>query len=111
MAAKFNGDCVRDGLTRVARAASVFRLVATACFGGEGREGLLNRSARRDRLGKTLPYKIVLALACFLGVSCTAAFAQLPSAVGWTGLPVSTSLEGRGACPLINFGGVLFPFV
>src|ERR1700683_4307620 len=110
MAAKFNGDCVRDGLTRGARAASGFCFVATACFGGEGREGLLNVSDRRDLLGKTLPYKIVLALACFLGFSCTAAFAQLPSAVGWTALPVSTSLEGSGACPANNFGGDPYPF-
>jgi len=66
--------------------------------------------ARRDFLRKTLPCKIMLAFAFFLGFSCAPAFAQLPSAVGWTALPASTSLEGSGACPANNFGGDPYPF-
>ncbi|MGC1606033.1 MAG: hypothetical protein WA748_10930 [Candidatus Acidiferrum sp.] len=31
--------------------------------------------------------------------------AQLPTSVGWTALPASTSLEGSGACPPNNFEG------
>jgi hypothetical protein len=109
MPAKFDGDCVRDGLRGLARAASVFRFMDTGRFWADGREGLLNISDRRDFLRKTLPYKI-LALAFFFGISCTGAFAQLPSAVGWTALPASTSLEGSGACPPNNFGGDPYPF-
>src|SRR5271155_2392906 len=98
MPAKFDADCVREGV------------LAASCFWGDEREGLLIIPARRDFLRKTLPYKILLALAFLLGFSCAPAFAQLPSAVGWTALPASTSLEGSGACPANNFGGDPYPF-
>src|SRR5262249_54866560 len=47
---------------------------------------------------------------------CMAAFfpqplrAQLPTAVGWSALPATTSLQGSGACPPNNFGGDPFQF-
>ena len=65
---------------------------------------------RRDLGWKTVPYKIVLALAVFVGICCSPVFAQLPSTVGWTALPSSTSLEGSGACPANNFGGDPYNF-
>jgi hypothetical protein len=36
--------------------------------------------------------------------------AQLPTAIGWTALPASTSLLGSGACPPNNFEGDPFQF-
>jgi hypothetical protein len=36
--------------------------------------------------------------------------AQLPTAIGWTALPATTSLEGSGACPPDYFGGDSFQF-
>jgi hypothetical protein len=39
-----------------------------------------------------------------------AAHAQLPTSVGWTALPASTSLQGSGSCPPNNFEGDPFLF-
>jgi hypothetical protein len=36
--------------------------------------------------------------------------AQLPTGIGWTALPATTSLEGSGACPPNYFGGDPYPF-
>ena len=67
-------------------------------------------SDRRDLGWKTLPYKTFAGLVFCLSLFCAPAFAQLPSAVGWTALPSSTSLELSGACPANNFGGDPYPF-
>jgi hypothetical protein len=98
------------------------RVLWLACFGlrflaavgyrcgDEEREGLLCMPVGRDLGWKTLPYKTLLAFVFCLGLFCAPAFGQLPSAVGWTALPASTSLEGSGACPANNFGGDPYPF-
>jgi len=46
-------------------------------------------------------------IACgFLAVSALRpAQGQIPTTIGWTALPASTSLQGSGACPANNFGG------
>src|SRR5215469_14122530 len=36
--------------------------------------------------------------------------AQLPTTIGWTALPATTSLEGSGACPPDYFDGDSYPF-
>src|SRR5579859_594272 len=54
----------------------------------------------------------VLAIVC--GVMVVSAWrpakAQIPTTIGWTALPASTSLQGSGACPPNNFGGDPFLF-
>ncbi len=51
------------------------------------------------------------ALVVFLsGSSLSAQTTGLPSGIGWSTLPASTSLQASGACPANGFGGDSFPF-
>jgi hypothetical protein len=54
----------------------------------------------------------LLTIACgFLAVSgLRPAQGQIPTTIGWTALPASTSLQSSGACPPNNFGGDPFLF-
>ena len=80
------------------------------CAASEKRQHRLCAAPRRDRCRPILPYKFALTFALCLGFFCAPAHAQLPTAIGWTALPASTSLEGSGACPANNFGGDPYPF-
>ena len=54
--------------------------------------------------------QVIGALALSLTFFAQPTRAQLPTAVGWTALPSTTSLEGSGECPANNFGGDPYPF-
>lgn len=54
--------------------------------------------------------RIALLIVAAFCVFAPSARAQLPTAVGWTVLPASTSLQGSDACPPNNFGGDPFLF-
>jgi hypothetical protein len=54
--------------------------------------------------------RVVLLIAAAFFFGAQSARAQLPTAVGWTALPASTSLQGSGACPPNNFGSDPFLF-
>lgn len=54
--------------------------------------------------------EFILGLGLALGLFGLPAWGQLPTAVGWTALPASTSLEGSGKCPPNGFGGDPYPF-
>jgi len=55
-------------------------------------------------------FRIALLIAAAFCIFAQSANGQLPTAVGWTALPASTSLQGSGACPPNNFGGDPFLF-
>ncbi len=55
-------------------------------------------------------FRVVLLIAAAFCIFAQSARAQLPTAVGWTALPASTSLQGSDACPPNNFGGDPFLF-
>jgi hypothetical protein len=105
----WGSDSVTLRFVRAARAVLRFCDTARSRSRAEKREGLLSVPDRRDLGWKPLPYKTVVLLFC-LGFFCLSASAQLPSAVGWTALPASTSLELSGACPANNFGGDPYNF-
>src|SRR5580700_6981282 len=57
----------------------------------------------------------ILFLSCgfllfLLSPSVGAQTSGLPTAVGWSALPASTSLAASGACPANGFGGDSYPF-
>src|SRR6266404_7719745 len=59
---------------------------------------IFHRLARRTII-------VTLIGSVLLAGSFQPAQAQLPSAIGWTALPATTSLQGSGACPPNNFEG------
>ncbi|MBS0367256.1 MAG: hypothetical protein JSR67_15695 [Proteobacteria bacterium] len=61
------------------------------------------RAARRTFL-------LTLACALLAVGAWRPAQAQMPTTLGWTALPASTSLQGSGACPPNYFGGDPFAF-
>jgi hypothetical protein len=80
------------------------------CATNEERQHRLCAAVHRHLRRMPLAYKFVVTIALCLGFFCAPAHAQLPTAIGWTALPASTSLEGSGECPANNFGGDPYPF-